>query len=71
MTHMSIVLAQSNANPGSNLEFQATIRVAPELAWNAVEVVGGDSGDKVMSVRFNGADGSYGNIGEIKLYRKC
>jgi hypothetical protein len=64
-------LLNQNANPESKLQLQATIRVAPELAWNAVEVAGGDSGDTVTSVRFNGADGSYGNIGEIKLYRKC
>ena len=55
-----------------NTEVQlATILVAPTLAWNAVPVNNAASLGEVVSVKFEAADGSYGNIAEIKLYRSC
>jgi hypothetical protein len=46
-----------------------TIDNTPTLAWNPlpVSLLAGE----VVSVKFEAADGSYGNIAEIKLYRKC
>jgi inosine-uridine nucleoside N-ribohydrolase len=57
----------------------ATITQPPKLGWNGLEVqqesTSGDDDDEaaavIESVKFLGADGSYGNIAEIKLLRKC
>ena len=46
----------------------AAVQSDPQLGWNSLSVA---SGDEVVAVRYNGADGSYGNIAEVRLYRKC
>lgn len=46
-----------------------TIAVSPIDGWNSVTVKA--SGVDVAGVKFEANDGSFGNIGEVKLYTKC
>ena len=49
----------------------ATITKTPTLSWNAVSVSVSDGPQDVVSVKYESAPGSYGNIAEIGLYRAC
>ena len=59
----------------------ATIPSVPKLSWNPLPTAqqtrhagtqaGDDSLQDVVSVKYEGAPGSFGNIAEIKLYRAC
>jgi hypothetical protein len=46
----------------------SAIPKAPTLSWNALAV---PAAAGVSSVKYYGADGSFGNIAEIMLFRKC
>jgi hypothetical protein len=48
------------------------IDAMPTLGWNVVAMkVTEEEVEDVMSVKYQGADGSYGNIAEIRLYKRC
>eukprot|EP01050_Picozoa_sp_SAG11_P016926 SAG11_NODE_2371_length_3446_cov_12.195100_3_plen_320_part_00 len=48
------------------------IDVMPTLGWNVVAMkVTREEVADVTSVKYLGADGSYGNIAEIRLYKRC
>ena len=47
-----------------------TISHTPMLGWNSV-AVSAVAVAEVVRVKYEGADGSFGNIAEIKLYQKC
>ena len=51
----------------------ATITTTPTLSWNAVPVPvsASDGSQDVVSVKYESAPGSYGNIAEIQLYFAC
>ena len=44
-----------------------SIDVAPGFRWNTLSIKAAE----VVGVRYEGAEGSFGNIAEIKLYKKC
>ena len=47
----------------------ATITSPPTLAWNAVPLI--KHSTEVVGVKYVGPSGSWCNVGEIKVYRKC
>ena len=48
-----------------------TISVTPRLGWNSVAVDPGATGVQVVGVRYDGADDSWANVGEVRVYKKC
>lgn len=55
---------------GSSIEL-AEVSAAPGERWNPVEVGSAAAKARLTGVRFDSPDGGYGNVAEIKLYRRC
>ena len=48
-----------------------TIAIAPGDHWNTLSIDAKASQEPVVGVRYNSPKGGYGNIAEIKLYKRC
>eukprot|EP01052_Picozoa_sp_SAG31_P033861 SAG31_NODE_3882_length_3789_cov_1.497561_2_plen_516_part_00 len=55
----------------SIVELGSGITSTPKLGWNKVNMLAEADVGEVVSVKSLGADGSYGNIAEVALYKKC